>query len=213
MSISRRTDNTSRRINDVVYVCDSNCPNSNREHSHTGVVEQRLADTQRETGGYRQQKNGKTNSRKVGASDGVVISSFSSQITPTKDLILSSRDETSAIKDTHGVLRIPEDLRKSQSPKRDAVSASINHGRKGAGEAMTEIASHETDLSNLVSRWSGDASKFQRITEIWYVNAYTLCNYMQSMHLYPAYMHMLHTYTLHVSLHGMRYISICVWTD
>ena len=169
MSISRRTDDASRRVNDVANVCDSNSPNSTRELLRTGVVQQ-LANTQRETGEYRQQKHGKANSRKVETSGGdltFVTSSLSSQITPTKYLIHSSTDEIGAMKETHGVLRVPEGVRKSQSPKRDAVSASINHGRKGAGEVMSEITAHETDLNNLVSRWSGDASKFQRITEIW----------------------------------------------
>jgi len=138
-------------------------------------VEQLPADTQRETGEYRQ--HGKTNSgKKIGESGGdltFVTSGFSSQIMPTKNLILSSTDETCAVKETHGVLRVPEGLRKSQSPKRDAVSTSFNHERKGAGEAMSEITAYETDLSNLVSRWSGEASKFQHITEIWYVNTRT----------------------------------------
>ena len=173
MSISRRTDDESRRVNDVVNVYNSSRPNSIREHSRTGEVQQPIATSiQRERDG-RRENHGKKNIRKAETNSEdftFVTSGFSSQITPTKDLIHSSAT-IGPVEEVHGVLRLPESVRKSQSPKRDALSASIDHKRRGAGEAMSEVTAYETDLNNLVSRWSGDASKFQRITKIWYVGS------------------------------------------
>jgi len=163
MSSSRRTDDTTRIRKGSAYGSDLSFPKSKVELSSKGV----LSDTRRKTSEAHQQIHGrrtnKTDTTK-GASDEdaqCVTTHCLSEITRTNEFV-SPSDK----KEIQGVLRLPESVRNVTSPKRGPTRETEKHIVKD-GVNMNEISACETDLNNLVSHWSGDTVKFQRVTEIW----------------------------------------------
>ena len=170
MSASRRTDDTSRIRKGLQYDNDSVSPNSPVKHTSKGV----LFDTRKESSETRQQQQryGKRTKKKgagegVGDKDARSITKDLSEITRTNDVVIENGKKETVSNEAHGVLRVPESVRTVPPLKKGPSIIQSEKNVVTDGTLVHEIAACETDLNNLVSRWSGDPVKFQHITTMW----------------------------------------------
>ena len=173
MSFSRRADDTTRIRKGLEHYNDSISPKSPVKHSSKGV----FSDIRRESSELRHQRHG-PKTKKRGTAKGVddedvyITKRSLSEITRTNNSVVLDDANERKSGEIHGVLRVPESVRTvSSSKKGPSIVQGENYTMKtGNDSTLThEISACEIDLNNLVSRWSGDAVKFQRLTTMWWV--------------------------------------------
>lgn len=171
MSSSRRADDTSRTRKGLEHYNDSINPKSPVKHSGKGV----FSDIRREPSEVRHERHG-PKTKKKGTAKGVddedvcITKQTLSEITRTNNSVVLDDAKERKGGEIHGVLRVPESVRTvSSSKKGPAIVQGENYTKKTENDStlVHEILTCETDLNNLVSRWSGDAAKFQRLTTMW----------------------------------------------
>ena len=171
MSFSRRTDDSTTIRKGLQYSDDSISPKSPVNHSSKGV----FSDTRRETSETRQQRDGRTTKRRgtargVGDKDACITKHTLSEITRTNDSVGLDDKKDKMSDGIHGVLKVPESIRTVSSPKKGPAiiqGGDFTRNIGNNGTIMHEISTCETNLNNLVSRWSGDTTKFQHIIAMW----------------------------------------------
>lgn len=170
MSFSRRTDDSTTIKKGPAYCNDSIWQKSAVKHPSKGV----LSGTREKTSESHQQRDGRRSS-KEGRPEGVVDEGVwrvkahrVSEITRTNDLVDAKKKRSDEI---HGVLRVPESARNVSSSKKGPHiiqgEVCMKNIVNDVDVHINEISACETNLNNLVSRWSGDIVKFQQITAMW----------------------------------------------
>lgn len=172
MSFSRRADDTTTIRKGLTNDNDPIRPKSEVKHSSEGI----FFDTRKETSESLQQKHGeatrtKGRRKRVDNKDAKWITKSSlSEITRTNDLVRPSGIKGKEGNGIHGVLRVSESARTDASSRKGPAIVQAGVYTKDTVNSDTivnEISACETNLSNLVSRWSGDSVKFQHIITMW----------------------------------------------
>ena len=169
MSFSRRVDDTTRIRKGLEHCNDTITPKSSVEHSSKGV----FSDTRRESSESHHERLGrKTKKRGAGKrvddENACTTKPFLFEITRTNSSGVLDNAKQRIGDEIHGVLRVPESVRTASASKK-GLSIVLGENCTKIGNdtiLMHEISACETDLNNLVSRWSGDVMKFQRVTAI-----------------------------------------------
>lgn len=171
MSFSRRTDDTTTITKGLEYSNESISPKSPVKHQSKEV----LSGTRREKSEPHQQRHGRTTKKTYGAKgvgdDGTFTTKRSlSELTRTEDSVGLNDKKEKVGDEIHGVLRLPENVRTvSASKKTPTIVQGANYTMNIENDStlIHEISTCETNLNNLVTRWSGDVVKFQHIIAVW----------------------------------------------